>query len=197
MVGPFGKARSSKSGRGGVFRPDGEVDYSNPVSHPLVLALFTDRAAAAAAARALRDLGVERGDLSIVARAHDDEVRLARAVGGTPGVEIEDSRLGRLLGELGGHILAAIAIVMPGIGPIVTAGPLAADLGEAMGHVAGGLSSTLERAGLSKTQASTWQVRIQDGAVLLGVHTNPDESLRVRQSVESSGADEVAMATWA
>jgi hypothetical protein len=66
-----------------------------------------------------------------------------------------------------------------------------------MGHVAGGLSSTLERAGLSKTQASTWQARIQDGAVLLGVHTSPDESLRVRQSVESSGADEVALASWA
>jgi hypothetical protein len=166
------------------------------MSHPLVLALFGDRAAAAAAARALRELGVDRRNLSIVARTHDDEGALARAVDGTPGVEIEDSRVGGLLGELSGHILAAIAIVMPGIGPIVTAGPLAADLGEAVGHVTGDFGSTLETAGLSHAQASTWQRRIQQGTVLLGVHTRPEESVRVRQALELCGADEVAVATW-
>lgn len=166
------------------------------MSHPLVLALFADRAAAAAAARAVRELGVDSSDLSIVTRAHDEEVELARAVGGTPGAEIEDSRLGSWLGELGGHILAAIAIVMPGVGPIVSAGPLAADLGEAIGHAAGGLASTLERAGLSKTDASSWQARIQEGAVLLGVHIRGVEVTRVRQSLEQSGADGVAMAGW-
>lgn len=166
------------------------------MSHPLVLALFGDRARAAVAARAVHGLGIDRGNLSIVARTHDDEGTLARAVDGTPGVEIEDSRVGGLLGELGGHILAAIALVMPGIGPIVTAGPLAADLGEAVGHVTGDFGSTLEKAGLSKAQAAAWQRRIQQGTVLLGVHTQPQESLRVRQTLEQCGADEVAMATW-
>ena len=173
-----------------------KTDIVKRVSHPLVLALFGDRYVAATAARALRELGVDRADLSIVARTHDDEGVLARDVGGTPGVEIEDSRLGWLLGELSGHILAAIAIVMPGIGPIVTAGPLAADLGEAVGHATGSLSSTLEKAGLSKAQASAWQTRIEQGMVLLGVHAQPDQSLRVRQALEQAGADEVAMATW-
>jgi hypothetical protein len=166
------------------------------VPHPLVLALFADRTAAAAAARAVRDLGVDRADLSIVARAHDDEVQLARVVGGTPGAEIEDSRLGSWLGELSGHLLAAIAIVLPGVGPIVTAGPLAADLGEAIGHAAGGLASTLERAGLSEADASSWQAKIEDGAVLLGVHTRVEQASRVRQLLETSGADGVAMANW-
>ena len=166
------------------------------MAHPLVLALFADRAAAAAAARAVRELGVDRANLSIVARTHDDEETLARAVDGTPGVEIEDSRVGGRLGELGGHILAAIALVMPGIGPIVTAGPLAADLGEAVGHVTGDFGSTLEKAGLSKARASAWQNRIQQGTVLLGVHTRPQEALRVRGALEQCGADEVIMATW-
>lgn len=166
------------------------------MSHPLVLALFGDRARATVAARAVHELGIDRGNLSIVARTHDDEGTLARAVDGTPGVEIEDSRVGGLLGELGGHILAAIALLMPGIGPIVTAGPLAADLGEAVGHVTGGFGSTLEKAGLSKAQAAAWQSRIRQGAVLLGVHTQPQELLRVRQALEQCGADEVVMATW-
>lgn len=166
------------------------------MSHPLVLALFADRERAAAAARLVRELGVERSDLSIVARAHDEEVQLAQAVDGTPGVEIEDSRLGSWLGELGGHILAAIAIVLPGIGPIVTGGPLAADLGEAVGHAAGGLSSTLERAGLSKAAASGWQAKIEDGAVLLGVHVRDGQTISIREALERSGAEGVALANW-
>jgi hypothetical protein len=166
------------------------------MTHPLLLALFADREAAAAAARAVRDLGVGRGDLSIVARTHDDEGRLARAVDGTPGVEIEDSRLGSLIGALGGQILAAIALVMPGIGPIVTAGPLAADLGEAVGHATGGVGATLEKAGLPEAQAERWQARVEKGTVLLGVHARALDVLRLRQALERSGADEIAMATW-
>ena len=167
------------------------------MSHPLVLALFGDRAAAAGAARTVHALGIDPGDLSIVARTHDDEGVLARAVNGTPGVEIEDSRLGGLLGDLSGQILAAIAFVMPGIGPIVTAGPLSADLGEAVGHATGGVGSTLEKAGLPKAQADRWQARIKEGTVLLGVHTQPQDALRVQQALERAGADEIAMATWA
>jgi hypothetical protein len=164
--------------------------------HPLVLALFVDRSRAAAAAHAVRELGVERGALSIVARNHDDEGALAKAVDGTPGVEIEDSKLGWVLGELSGHILAAIAVVLPGIGSIVAAGPLAADLGEVVGHATGGLGATLERAGLSETHASTWETRIEGGAVLLGVHARPETSAGIRESLEAHGADEVALVTW-
>jgi hypothetical protein len=166
------------------------------MSHPLLLALFADRAKAAEAARAVRELGIERSALSIVARSHDDEGVLAQAVDGTPGVEIEDSKLGWVLGELSGHILAAIAVVLPGIGPIVAGGPLAAELGEVVGHATGGLVATLERAGLTDTQATAWESRIESGAVLLGVHAQADTSAGVRLSLERHGADEVALVTW-
>ena len=46
--------------------------------------------------------------------------------------------------------LAAVAVVMPGVGPIVADGPLAAALGEAAGHMAGGIARALERAGLDE-----------------------------------------------
>src|SRR5512143_3318947 len=104
------------------------------MSHPLVLALFDDRAGAARAAGALRDLGIDRANLSVVVRTHQDEGELAEQVGATPGAEIEDSRPAARLGELGGYLVAAIALILPGIGPIVSAGPLAADFGEAAGH---------------------------------------------------------------
>src|SRR5688572_5669749 len=106
------------------------------MSHPLVLGMFDDTAAAAAAARALRGLGIAREHVSIVMRSHDEEEAVAEAAGASPGSDIEDSRLAGRLGELSGHVIAAIALVMPGIGPIVADGPLAAALGEAAGHAA-------------------------------------------------------------
>src|SRR4051812_27898189 len=138
------------------------------MTHPLLIALFPDRAAAAAAASSLRALGIAREDLSVVASDHQTEGTIADEVGGSPGSEIEDSRRAGHLGELGGFLLAAIAIGMPGTGAIVAAGPLAAELGEAAGHVAGRLSATLVKAGLSDREAVDWQLRIHAGAVLLG-----------------------------
>ncbi len=166
------------------------------MAHPLVLALFRDRGRAARAAAAVRDLGIDRSDLSVVSRTHRDEAELAREVGATPGAEIEDSRVAARLGELGGQILAAIAIVLPGVGPIVTAGPLGADLGEVAGHAAGGIASVLTRSGLSEAHAARWQKRVQLGAVLLGVHVRQGEVNTVSGALREHGADEIEVAEW-
>src|SRR5215208_1022785 len=111
------------------------------MSHPLLMALFKDSRAAAAAARDVQQAGVAREDLSVVASTHQKEEQIAEAIGGSPGSEIEDSPAASRLGELGGYILAAIAIGMPGTGALVAAGPLAAELGEAAGHAAGDLKA--------------------------------------------------------
>lgn len=164
--------------------------------HPLVLALFDDAAAAAEGARTLRELGVPRERVSIVARTHDEEGMIARASGATPGTEIEDSRPAARLGELSAHLIAAIALVMPGIGPIVADGPLAAGLGEAAGHLAGGIAKMLTRAGLPHNEAAAWESRIEQGAVLLGAHTEPASASLVRDTLERKGASRVALGIW-
>jgi hypothetical protein len=166
------------------------------MSHPLVLALFSDPSAAAAAGRELRGLGIRREDVSVVARTHDDEGALAQQSGGSPGSEIEDSRAAGRLGELGAHLLAAIALVMPGVGPIVADGPLAAGLGEAAGHLAGGVKRTLEDAGLEHDQAEQWSDRIYRGDVLLGAHVDAEAVEAVRDVMTRNGATRVAVGVW-
>jgi hypothetical protein len=167
------------------------------VSHPLVLALFSEPATAAAAGRELRGLGIPREKISIVARNHDDEGTLATASGGSPGSEIEDSRPAGRLAELSAHLLAAIALVMPGIGPIVADGPLAAGLGEAAGHLAGGLARTLEGAGLDHDEAEAWAREIEKGSVLVGVHADAAAIGQVREALSRHGGTHVAVGTWA
>jgi hypothetical protein len=166
------------------------------MSHPLVLALFVDAGAAAAAGRELRGLGIPREEISIVARTHDDEGALAQESGGSPGSEIEDSRSAGRLGELSAHLLAAIALVMPGIGPIVADGPLAAGLGEAAGHLGGGLKRTLEQAGLDHSEAQHWADRIQRGDVLVGVHVDATTIDTVRGVMRRNGGTHVAVGVW-
>jgi hypothetical protein len=165
------------------------------MSHPLVLALFDDSPSAAAAARALRGLGIAQERVSIVARSHDEEGALARESGASPGSEIEDSFPASRLGELSAHLLAAIALVLPGIGPIVADGPLAAGLGEAAGHLAGGIARTLEHAGMPRADARLWEERIESGAILVGAHVAPDSAPAVRE-VMAPRASRIALATW-
>lgn len=164
--------------------------------HPLILGLFESTSSAAAAARDLRALGITRERVSVVARSHDEEGALAEATGASPGSEMEDSRTASRLGELSAHLLAAIALVVPGVGPIVADGPLAAGLGEAAGHVAGGLARTLHQAGLDRADAERWEARIEAGAILIGAHVDDRTLSGAKEVFERNGAGSVAHATW-
>jgi hypothetical protein len=165
------------------------------MSHPVVLALFDEATSAAGAARELRGMGIPRERVSIVARSHDEEGALSNASGASPGSELEDSRPASRLGELSAHLLAAVALVLPGIGPIVADGPLAAGLGEAAGHLAGGIARTLERIGLSEAEAAEWESRIERGDVMLGVHVDAATVGQIRERLVKSGASAVADGT--
>jgi uncharacterized membrane protein len=158
------------------------------MNHPLVLALFDRPAAITGAARALHAEGIGRDQISIIARNHDEEGALAEQLGATPGAEVEESRPAAVVGELSGLLLAAIAVVLPG-------GPLSAGLGEAAGHVAGGIASALTEAGVNPDRARALEAEVERGAILLGVHVHGDPE-RVRATLASSGARDVQVVSW-
>lgn len=166
------------------------------MSHPLILAVFPNAAAAADGARAVHALGIGREQVSVVARSHDEEGALAEQMDARPGADIEDSRPAARLGELSGQVLAAIALVLPGIGPIVAAGPLSAGLGEAAGHAAGSVTSVLTEAGVSHASAAAIQRDVENGSVLLGVHVAAVQVTDVRDALSASGATRIDLARW-
>jgi len=166
------------------------------MAHSLVIALFDTPARATAAARALRGLGVSHERVSIVARNHGEEEALARASGASPGSEIEDSNLASRLGELGAHFLSAVALVMPGIGPIVADGPLAAELAEAAGHAAGSIARSLRKGGMDEHMAAEWESRIEAGAIAVGAHVEADSVAAVRDALATAEAAHLAELDW-
>lgn len=166
------------------------------MSHPVVLALFEESIAAAAAARSLRSIGVPRERVSVVAKSQDEEGQLARAAGASPGSELEESLPASRLGELGAHMLAAVALVMPGIGTIVADGPLTVGMAEAAGHLAGDIGRALAGAGIPRAEAEAWEARIQGGAFLVGAHVDTSEVDGARAALIQAGAAEVLVGTW-
>jgi len=167
------------------------------MSHSLVMALFQNVSGAAEAARTLHALGLGPADLSVVARDHMAEGAIASQIDASPGSELEDSLTASRFGELSGYVLAAIAIGLPGTGAVVAAGPLAAEFGEAAGHVAGDLKATLVKAGLPESEAERWRAQIERGeAILLGAHARSVDARAVEAAMSGQSISKVIQTTW-
>jgi hypothetical protein len=88
---------------------------------------------------------------------------------------------GGAIGGLAGVLLGLGAFAIPGIGPIIAAGPIVAGLtGAGIGAVVGGLTGALVSWGIPEEEAGYYAEGIRRGGTLVGVKT--DES-RVDQAV--------------
>lgn len=78
-------------------------------------------------------------------------------------------------GAIGGTIglLAGIgALAIPGVGPLIAAGPLMAALsGAAAGAALGGVAGALVGLGVPEIEAKTYEGKIQGGNILIAVHS--------------------------
>ena len=85
------------------------------------------------------------------------------------------------------------AVAIPGIGPLIAAGPLAGALGGlAVGAAAGGLIGLLRDHGISKEEAEFYAEGVKRGGSLVLVHGVPDDrASRAREILDDQRAIEV------
>lgn len=85
-------------------------------------------------------------------------------------------------GVVGGTLglLAGIgALAIPGVGPLVAAGPIMAALsGAAVGGTVGGLAGALVGMGIPEYEAKTYEGKIRDGNILIAVHSSTGDQLK-------------------
>src|SRR5579872_3797171 len=96
-------------------------------------------------------------------------------------------------GVIGGTLglLAGIGVLaIPGIGPLIAAGPIVAALaGLGAGGAVGGVAGGLVGLGLPEYEAKRYQGRIKDGGILLSVHSDSSEwTARAKEILERTGA---------
>jgi len=96
-------------------------------------------------------------------------------------------------GTLG--VLAGIgALAIPGIGPLIAAGPIVAGLaGMGAGGAVGGLVGALVGMGVPEFEAKRYEGRVKSGGTLLSVHCDTsDEIDRAKHLLQGAGATDVS-----
>jgi hypothetical protein len=99
--------------------------------------------------------------------------------------------LGGALGWLAGLGMLAI----PGIGPVIAAGPLLAALsGVAVGAAVGGITGALVGMGIPEYEAKRYEGKIRGGNLLISVHTEAANSAdKARTIFQQAGAADIAV----
>jgi len=152
-----------------------------------VIGLFDTQIQARRAIEALKTAGFPDEQMSIVMRNRHDQ---AVAGGRADRAENEAAAAlgGGVVGSLAGLAVGLSALSVPGIGPVLAAGPLAATVaGGAMGAVTGGLLGALIDEGVPEEDARHYQGGVERGAVLLTVTTPPDREHEVREILRRNG----------
>jgi hypothetical protein len=102
-------------------------------------------------------------------------------------------------GAIGGTLglLAGIgALAIPGVGPLIAAGPLMGALaGLGVGGAVGGIVGALVGLGIPEYEAKRYEGRIKEGGVLLSVHCDTSEQIdRAKAILKLTGATDIASA---
>ena len=101
-------------------------------------------------------------------------------------------------GVIGGTIglLAGIgALAIPGVGPLIAAGPLMAALsGAAAGATVGGVAGALVGLGIPEIEAKTYEGKIHGGNILIAAHTEDGEQVkRAKSAFEQYKAHDIVV----
>jgi len=96
---------------------------------------------------------------------------------------------GGVVGGAAGLAASLMALSIPGIGPVIAAGPLVTALTAASaGAVAGGLIGTLTDAGIPEEHASYFAECLRRGGALVTVKADETRSNRVSEIMRANGA---------
>ncbi len=103
---------------------------------------------------------------------------------------------GAVLGGALGLLAGIGALAIPGVGPLIAAGPIVAGLaGLGVGGVVGGFTGALIGMGIPEYEAKRYEGRLQKGGILLSVHCNTsDEIKRAKEIMKSTGAEDISSA---
>jgi hypothetical protein len=162
--------------------------------------IYQTRAAAEEAVAALRHAGFRNTDISALfpdnAGTKDFALeKNTKAPEGTAAGATSGAVAGGVIGWLAGIGLIAI----PGIGPLIAAGPIVAALAGAgaLGAV-GGMVGALAGMGVPEYEAKRYEGRVKHGGILLSVHCDDHDWVkRGEEILKRTGAEDVSSASEA
>ncbi len=154
-----------------------------------VVAIYDDFSTANNAVREMVDSGFARDNISIIANNNTGAAGTPAASTGATGENVADETgagagvgagIGAAIGGIGGLLVGLGALTIPGIGPVIAAGPLAvalstltgAGVGAVAGGVTGGLLGALIGLGIPEEEAEYYAEGVRRGGVLVTVQAD-------------------------
>jgi len=135
-----------------------------------IVGVFDDRGKAQRAVEELRQAGFDDDQIGFAARGEDGTTHSGFGTGAETEAGSHAGTGAVAGGVLGGLLGAAAALLLPGIGPVVAGGILAATLGgAAVGAAAGGLIGALTGMGVPEDEARYYEQEVQSGRTIVTV----------------------------
>jgi hypothetical protein len=160
-----------------------------------VIGSFDNAADADRATRELRGLGFADADINLVVSnvsQGDAETELP-VVGDGTGPVARGAVAGGVLGGAAGLAASLAGLAIPGIGPILTAGPIIATLaGAGAGAVAGGVIGRLTDLGVEKKEATLYAEAARRGGTLVTLRTDETRADEASAVLRKAGAIDIA-----
>ncbi len=101
---------------------------------------------------------------------------------------------GGVIGGTLGLLVGIGALAIPGVGPLIAAGPIVSALaGLGVGGAVGGVAGALVGFGIPEYEAKRYEGRINKGGILLSVHCdNSDWTGKAKDILKATGAEDIS-----
>ncbi|NMO96280.1 general stress protein [Paenibacillus lemnae] len=134
-----------------------------------VVGVFDTENEAISAIQDLQERGIPGERISVISKDKQEMENVTDETGTkAPEGVAAGAATGGVLGGVTGLLAGAGALAIPGIGPILAAGPIAATLaGAAVGAGAGGLVGGLIGLGIPEDEAKDYETHINEGRILV------------------------------
>lgn len=149
-----------------------------------LVAIFDTASGAEKAVNELRQQGFTQEEINIVSKDQSRDRQNSRYED-----DITDGALtGSTLGGIGGLIIGTGALAIPGIGPIIAAGPIA---GALSGALAGGIAGGLIDWGIPAEASRRYETHVSNGSILAIIQTMPSKAIQASDILSQNGANSV------
>ena len=180
----------SQQGLQATTQAGGTIAQNNPQTgggrQKTVIGVFAARPDAETAVTTLRSQGFTKEEISIVSKAQGKQQSSGSQ---TYNDDITDGALtGGTLGGIGGLLIGAGAMFVPGIGPLLAAGPISAAIG---GALAGGLAGGLIDWGIPSEASERYVKQVEQDKILAIVRTSENKVNDAAQILRQYGAQDV------
>jgi hypothetical protein len=162
-----------------------------------VVGVFNSIQDAHEAVRHLEQQGFSRDEISLMANRnargveHMSDADRSAMKDKTSDV-IADAGIGAAIGGVGGLLLSIAGVAIPGIGPVIAAGPIVAALtGAGIGAAGGGIIGALTESGIPEEHAHYYSESVRRGDVVVMVRATGDRAERACDILDDHGAVDV------